>query len=317
MAFFKLLLFFSFGMFVIIKGADLFIDSAVWIAARMRISRAVMGATLVSLATTLPEFSVSVFASYTGHAEMSLGNAVGSNIFNIGCILGLALLLGGSRVERGSHLRHCTFMVGAGVLAWVLSLDGQIARLDGVLLLGVLIFNYIELFWPERKTVKKSAADENPELPTGTLRSNALKFFLGAIAVIIGSRVVLGASVALAKSLGVPEIIIGLTLVAMGTSLPELATAITSTLKGYQELSVGNILGAGLLNICWVTAMSAMVRPIPIELANIVVDFPFMLLLMILLLSFGMLFGKLQRFHGIIFLLIYGIYIHSLFIGHM
>lgn len=313
----KLLLLFSIGMFAIVKGADLFTDAAVWIAQKTGIPREIIGATIVSLATTLPEFSVSVYASSTGHAAMSLGNAVGSNIFNIGFILGLSLLIRSCPVNRNIHLRQSTFMLGAGILAFLLALDGTISRIDGLILVTLLIIYVMYIARYQRAARPQQSGQNTSPTPGVSFRRKWIKFMVGAAAVVAGSRVAVVAGINLAHLLGVPEIVIGLTLVAAGTSLPELVTSLTATFKGYQELSVGNIMGAGLLNISWVTAVSAMVRPIPIEFANLGLDFPFMLVMMALLVIFGLTKNRLARWEGVVFLLVYGMYLSLLFKGHL
>lgn len=306
----KLLLLFALGMFAIIKGADLFTDAAVWIAAKTGLPKVIIGATIVSLATTLPEFAVSVFASVSGHSEMSLGNAVGSNIFNIGVVLGISLLIRSFDTDPSIFSRQAFFMISAGVLALIFALDGAINRLDGILLMLVLV-GYIAFLVIHSRSGKTKSTNTEPV--QGTLGINLLKFLGGSAAVVLGSRITVNSGIQLAGLFGVPEIIIGLTLVAVGTSLPELVTSLTATLKGYQELSVGNIIGAGLLNMSWVTAGAAMFNPIPITRWNLIIDLPFMLALMGLLIIFGLTKNRLVRWEGAVFIGIYVAYMTILF----
>ncbi|AZR73450.1 hypothetical protein BBF96_08675 [Anoxybacter fermentans] len=303
------LIFFTVGMFAIVKGADWFTDSAVWIAKKTGIPKVIIGATIVSLATTLPEFAVSVYASFSGHPEMSLGNAVGSNIFNIGMILGLTLIIHSYPTTPKIISKKALFMLTAGILALLTSLDGEINQFDGFLLLTVLIGYILFLILHSKKNI---VFVEKTEVK-GTFKKNLIKFIAGSVLVIIGSRIVVNSGVWLAKYFGVPEIFIALTLVALGTSLPELVTSLTATLKGYQELSIGNIIGANLLNIGWVTSVSAMVNPISISTKNLILDFPFMLAFMGLLLLFGLTKDHLSRLEGMIFLTLYATYITILF----
>lgn len=310
----KLIILFVIGMVAIIKGADWFTEAAVWIAAKTGIPKVIVGATIVSLATTLPEFAVSVFASATGHAEMSLGNAVGSNIFNIGVILGISLIIRSFPTDRSIFTKQASFMILAGIVAFFLASDGSLTLLDGLLIFAILIAYIVFVISSSR--FQKGGNQEN-ETVEGTLGTNLLKFLAGAVGVVIGSRITVNAGIELAQLFGVPEIIIGLTLVSVGTSLPELVTSLTATLKGYQELSVGNIMGAGLLNMSWVVAVSAMVNPIPISRMNIILDFPFMLGLMGLLFLFGITKDRLMRWEGIVLLSIYVIYMVFLFSGRL
>lgn len=309
----KLVILFVLGLVAIIKGADWFTEAAVWIAAKTGIPKVIVGATIVSLATTLPEFAVSVFASATGHAEMSLGNAVGSNIFNIGVILGISLIIRSFATDQ-NFAKQASFMVLASFVTFFLASDGGLNRLDGIIIFIILVAYIIFVL---SNTQQKKGEAQKKEVVEGTLGANLLKFSAGAVAVIIGSRITVNSGIDLAHLFGVPEIIIGLTLVSIGTSLPELVTSLTATLKGYQELSIGNIIGAGLLNMSWVTAVSAMVNPIPITRMNIVLDFPFMLGLMCLLFLFGITKDRLMRWEGNVLLFVYITYMATLFVIRM
>lgn len=308
----KLFVFFALGMFAIIKGADWFTDAAVWIAGKTGIPKVIVGATIVSLATTLPEFAVSVFASYSGHADMSLGNAVGSNIFNIGVILGISLLIRSFPTDPNLFPKQAAFMIAAGTLAFLFAQDGSINSMDGFLLLLILVGYLVFLIIHSLQQKQQMKKDEAVK---GTLGLNLIKFIGGSAAVVIGSRITVTSGIGIAEFFKIPELIIGLTLVAMGTSLPELVTSLTATLKGYQELSVGNIIGAGLLNMSWVVGVSATINPIPITPMNLILDFPFMLTLMGLLLLFGITHKRFVRWEGATFLLIYVAYMTILLGG--
>lgn len=302
---------FALGMFAIVKGADLFTDAAVWIAERTGVPKVFIGATIVSLATTLPEFAVSVYASWTGYSEMALGNAIGSNIFNIGLILGISLLIRSCPINSKTFFKKSSFLIIAGVLSFIFSLNGIFNQLNGIILFLVLI-GYILYILSLSKKERSPKKHEDSDTST----ANLLKFIGGSIAVVIGSRIVVNSGVWIAEYFKIPEILIALTLVALGTSLPELVTSITATLKGYQDLSIGNIIGAGVLNLSWVTATSAIINPIPISKNNLIWDFPFMLILMLLLMFFGLTKKRLTRIEGISLLLVYVIYI-SIIVGRL
>lgn len=296
---------FAIGMVAIVKGADWFTDAAVWIAEKTGIPRVIIGATIVSLATTLPEFAVSVYASWDGHAEMALGNAIGSNIFNIGLILGVSLLIQSFPPDRSVFFKKILFLITSGSLAFILAYDGQLTSTDSFVLFAILL-GYIAFLIIHSRAHKNL---DHSAKPTGSTPMNILKFVGGSTIVVIGSRLVVDSGVWIAEYFQVPEIIIALTLVALGTSLPELVTCLTSTLKGYQELSVGNIIGAGILNLSWVIATAAIVNPIPTTKDNLIWDFPFMLVLIILMMIFGLTKKRLSRLEGFVFLLIYVAYI--------
>ncbi len=307
------LVLFALGMFAIVKGADWFTDAAIWVADKTGIPKVIIGATIVSLATTLPEFAVSVYASWSGHAEMALGNAVGSNIFNIGLILGISLLITSFPTDPTVFSKKASFFIIGGILSLILSLDGQLNYLDGIILFAVLI-GYIAYLIIHSRSHKSSG---NPGTTVeGSNIANLIKFIGGSATVLIGSRIVVNSGVWIAEYFKVPEILIALTLVALGTSLPELVTSLTATLKGYQELSVGNIIGAGILNLSWVIATAAIVNPIPTTKENIFFDLPFMLTLIILLMVFGLTRKRLSKLEGSIFIAIYIVYI-TLLIGKL
>mgnify|MGYP006275939603 CR=1 FL=1 len=302
------LLIFAAGMFAIVKGADWFTDAAIWIAKKTGIPKVIIGATIVSLATTLPEFAVSVFASFSGHPEMALGNAIGSNIFNIGLVLGVTLLIASFDTDPKTVTKKAFFMIGAGALTVITSLDGTITGIDGFLLLLVLA-GYITFLVRHSKKHKTTGDVEVP----GTKGGAATKFIVGSILVVAGSRIVVDTGIWLAEYFKVPEIFIALTLVALGTSLPELVTSLTATLKGHQELSLGNIIGANLLNLGWVVSISSIVNPIEISRKNLTLDFPFMMALMGLLLIFSLTKKRLSKMEGGALTIVYIAYITILF----
>lgn len=300
-------LIFSGGIVAIVKGADWFTEAAVWFADKTGIPKIIIGATIVSLATTLPEFAVSSYASFTGHSSMAVGNAVGSAICNIGLVLGLTLLLCNFQVERQGFVHRSLFMIGGAVVLYLVALDGVISRADGGILL-LLLAGFIYYTLQEIKTYKGSKHDQDISISGTPLRST-IQFIVGAALVVVGSRLVVSSGIVIAEFFNIPEIIIALTLIALGTSLPELVTAITATLKGYQALSIGNIVGANILNITWVIGGSALVGPLKISAENLRLDFPVMALLMVALLIFGLTRNILEKWEGATLLIMYTSYI--------
>ncbi len=293
------------GLAMIIKGADIFTDAAVWIAKKTGVPKVIIGVTIVSLATTLPEFAVSVFASYSNHASMAVGNAVGSCICNIGLILGLVLILKQFKVERSGFIVRGVFMIVIAILLFFMASDLQISRVNGVILLSFLVL-FILIIYRELKTMRIVSKEEKV---AGSWRIKLLMFIVASVAVVIGSRLVVNSGVTIAHYLNIPEIVISLTLIALGTSLPELVTSLTAAFKGHQELSLGNIVGANILNLTWVIGGAALVNPIPISTANLLIDFPVMILFMIMLFIFGLTKKRLGRWEGIVMFLLYFVYI--------
>ena len=322
--------FFLLGMAVITKGADLFTDSAIRLAELSRIPKVIIGATVVSLATTAPEFSVSFVAAVINRPQTTIGNAIGSTICNIGLILGTCALIRAASSEKKIVLQQGTFMLVAAVGITLFSLGGYLEAWAGVIFI-IMLAGYIYYSYTTAMRIRRengtsalaaaggvnvgapAEAHGNP-VPPGQGLSKELGLVLaGGAAVVIGSLLLVQNAAILARWLGIPELIIGLTLVALGTSLPEYVTAFTSTLKGHSDLGVGNIIGANFLDIAWVIGFSSLVRPLPIERQTLVLDYPFMLLLMGLLVYFGSTNSKIERWQGGTLFGIYILYLILMF----
>ncbi len=295
------------GLALIIKGADIFTEVAVWFAKKSGIPQVLIGITIVSLATTLPEFSVSVMASYSGYTSMAFGNAIGSCIANIGLILGIVLLIKSFKINREDIIFRGAYLIVVAVFLLVMSINLSITRLNGflliVLLLGFIYFIYKELSSLNLKDKPKEFVEDRKISFQITL------FFISAIMIFIGANLIVNSGVTMAEYFGVPEIIISLTLIALGTSLPELTTAVTAAVKGHQDLSIGNVIGANLLNLTWVIGVSSIVRPITIDYQNLLFDLPIMVLLTFLLVSFALFRKEIGKKEGFVFLFIYVFFI--------
>lgn len=312
---------FLLGMAVITKGADLFTESAIHLAEVSRIPKVIIGATLVSLATTAPEFSVSVTAALMNMPQTAIGNAIGSTICNIGLILGLCALIRPLSSEKKIVLQQGSFMLVAAVAVTLFSLGGYLETWEGVILVlllaGYIYYSYstaMRIRSENRTNEALAGGDAGVHQPPaqGALKDLGM-VLAGGACVVIGSIVLVQNGAILARWLGVPELMIALTLVALGTSLPELVTSLTSTLKGHSDLGVGNIIGANFLDIAWVLGISALVRPLPIERQTMVLDYPFMLLVMAMLVIFGSTSTKIGRLKGSIILGTYIIYLTIMF----
>ncbi|MDI3540313.1 MAG: cation:H+ antiporter, partial [Methanolobus sp.] len=262
---------------MITKGADWFVESAVSISEKSGIPKIIVGATIVSFATTSPEFAVSVTAVYMGHVDLSVGNAVGSAICNIGLVLGLIIAIRAIDVDKHGFVRKGAFMLISGLLLILTTLDEVLSSFDGILLLlvfvGFMYYNY-----KLQRAVFDGEGNKRERTPLLDMKKDLLLFVTGALMVVLGSRILVDAGIAVAEWLGVPQMLIGLTLVALGTSLPELITAVSSTLKGHQDISIGNILGANIMDITLILGVSSQIRTLEIQEQSIIYDFPAMLL---------------------------------------
>jgi len=306
------------GLALIIKGGDLFVASSIRIAELLRVPRVLIGSTLVSLATTSPELTVSVTASLRGEPGLAVGNAVGSCIANIALVIGTVAVLQPVAVRPEPVRVPFWIMIGLGVLVFGMTGDLRLSFWHGLPLV-LLAVGYVAFdFWRHRVGAVPDEADEADavaEQLAGLQRTglgSTLVFAGGAAMVILGSRLLVDSGIVIAGALGVPPIVIGLTAVAVGTSLPEFVTAVASTLKGASDLSVGNILGANILNLGLIVGASAMIHEVNMSRTIQLYNFPVMLFVMGLL-GFGLIrWQRLTRFGGWALLAVYAGYVAGL-----
>lgn len=308
---------FLIGFVLITKGADIFINCTVDIGKKTKISEIILGATIVSFATTLPELTVSLFASLDGHTTMSLGNAVGSIICNTGLVLGLVAFISPFSVDKKMFFSKSVLLLICVILLLLLGIDKSITKIDSILLLTMLA---IYMYSNYRSVVEKGSKSRVNN--TSKVKGNnnlgewiriALLFALGLIMMILGSRLLVDNGVIIAEWIGVPQGVISLTVIALGTSLPELVSSLTAIKKNHHAISVGNILGANILNIVSVIGISSIPNDIPILSQNMRIDFPFMIVLLLILILPTIKKNKLYRFQGFIMLIVYLIYIGILY----
>lgn len=305
------LLLFLLGLILITKGADWFIESAVCISTKSGLPKIIIGATIVSFATTAPEFTVSAIAAYIGHTDLTIGNAVGSAICNIGLALGLVITIKAIPIEEDAFLHKGAIMLFSGLTLIALTLDGKLTSIDGLVLIAIFIGFLYYNYRLQSAIFNKSKREK---LSLKEMRSDIFFFIVGSACVVIGSRILVDTGTEIARWLGIPEMIIGLTLIALGTSLPELITAVSATLKGHQDLSIGNILGANTMDIAMILGFSSQIRTLPILDQSISYDFPIMILIMLMLLIFGITRKQLDRWEGGLILITYFAYLAGLFI---
>ncbi|MFH1725652.1 MAG: calcium/sodium antiporter [Elusimicrobiota bacterium] len=303
---------------VLAKSADLLVDEAVVLAERSNIPKVIIGATLVSLGTTTPEAAVSVFAALQGDPGLALGNAVGSVICDTGLILGLACILSPLPLERSVVNRQGWIQLGAGVLLVAASLpfSSRLPRAVGFIFLGLLVlYLWRSIAWA-RKAHVKAERTRAASAGGGSMAAVVAKL-LGAVALVVASSHVLIPAVELAaKLIGVPEDVIAASLVAFGTSLPELVTALTAVRRGHGELAVGNVIGADILNVLFVAGAACVVTPgglaVPGNFYRL--HFPVMIAVLVLFRA-GIFFSgdRLKRPFGVLLL---GCYVAYLFLQY-
>lgn len=294
---------------LITKGGDMFVDSSVQIATAVRIPRIVIGGTLVSLATTLPELVVSATASALGDPGIALGNAVGSAIVDMGLVIGTVALLSPVSVDRTRFQNRVWWVRIAGVLVVLFSWNLEIGRVSALVLIalaGAYLYTDYRSIRNRLADVESSIDDERNNVRVG--RGVALRFALGAALIIGGSRLLLASGTALATDLGVPSVLIGLSVIAIGTSLPELVTGVASARKGVPDLSVGNVLGANVMNLALVIGVSGAIQPLSLSPFTQWYTYPW---LFVFIVAIGVTLGRtgtIGRRGGLIFLLLYTVY---------
>ncbi len=307
-------IFFLIGMAIITKSAHYFTDAAVHISLLTRIPKVMIGATIVSVCTTFPEFAVSFLATTQGKGVVAIGNNIGSCVINIGLICGTVAMIHPVVTSKKLILGKGAFMISAGILVSLLSIGGALTRMGGaILLMGQLSYFYyaIKTSLSERKEAEVvdflTGEEEGPQ--RNSLFKQLLILLIGAFGIIIGSLLLVENVTPIAKFFGVPDLIIALTMVALGTSLPEFVVAITSALKKHGDLSVGNIIGADILNIFWILGICSLYSPLPVPRQTMVLDYPFMLILMVLLAAFGYTDSYIRRWEGGILLGVIAVYL--------
>ena len=301
-------LLFLLGLALIIKGGDWFLSGAVWIAEATGVPRFIIGATIVSLATTLPELMVSVTGVLQGETDLAVGNAVGSVTANLGLILGISLVCIPSRVVRAQFELKAFLMVCAAALLMVLCREGSLAVLPGLLLLGI----FGAYLWSNLHDARSGMSGEaRSGIQWKKALGKILLFVLGIGAIVIGSRLLIDYGSELALLMGVPSSIIGVTMVAIGTSLPELVTTLTAIAKKEASMSVGNIIGANVIDLTLILPVCAAISGgrLAIVSQTTALDLPACLLLCCLAVLPPLLAGRFVRWQGVAILALYAAYI--------
>lgn len=301
---------FAFGLLAIIKGGDRFVDAATWVARVSGIPSFIIGATVVSLATTLPEILVSSFSTAQGSVGLAYGNAVGSVTANLGLIMGISLIFLPAAVSRKQFAPKALIMAAAGILVCAFSLHGTFTLLPGVLLLIVFgVFLYENL--TRAKASMADTKDERPHPDGKEVFKNVLLFVVGAAGIVVGADLMVENGTAIARALNVSEAIIGATIVAVGTSLPELVTTITALVKKESSLSVGNIIGANVLDLSLILPICTLISggTLTVEPQNRFLDGPACLLLIALSIVPPLISKKLRRWQGVCLLGAYAVYV--------
>lgn len=292
---------FVIGLALLVAGAELLVRGASRLAASFGVSAIVVGLTVVAFGTSAPEFAVSVGAAIAGEPDLVLGNVVGSNIYNVLLILGLSAVIAPLVVGRQMVRREVPLMVAASLGTLLLGLDGSIGRLDGVLMFGSLLVWVAYLIRGSRALM---IAEHDAPAPSPRGRGvNVLLVIIGLAMLVVGARWLVDGAVAAATALGLSELVIALTIVAVGTSLPELATSVIAAIRGERDIAVGNIVGSNVFNLLAVLGISAIVAgDVPIAEGALTFDMPVMVAVAVACLPIFFTGFRIARWEGVLFL---------------
>ena len=309
------------GFALLVKGADWFVDGAAGIATKFGIPQLVIGLTIVAMGTSAPEAAVSITAAFAGNAEITIGNIVGSNVLNILIILGITALVYPVAVQKSSLIFDIPVVLFATAILFGLGYDGNISRLDGIIMLVIFVAYLFFLFWDAKRPKKLESAEvqqeeaENEETKNEgknlSLPKAVIFTVIGLVLIVAGSNFVVKSATFIATALGLSQRFIGLTIVALGTSLPELFTSVTAAMKKNSDIAVGNIVGSNIFNILFIVGLSGLIIPVPFAPA-----FRFDTLVSgvaaILLLLCSLPKKRLSRIAGIFFLICYAVYFYMI-----
>ncbi len=308
------------GFVALVWGADRFVYGAAGLASNLGLSRLVIGLTIVAFGTSAPEMLVSGMAAMAGSREMGVGNAVGSNITNVTLVLGAAALVQPLSIHSRLLIREIPILFLSMAVAWAFLWDGELSRVEGLLLLFGMFLLVAWIGSQGRKTDPgysdpPPGAFDDDDIPDSLPTAKAIVLFsIGLVLLLAGSRVLVAGAIWIARDLGVSELVVGLTLVALGTSLPELAASVTAARRGEQDIAVGNVVGSNMFNLLGVLALPGIIAPGEVDRSIIVRDFPIMVGVTLLLLLMAVNErSHIGRKRGIALILVFVIYFVMLF----
>lgn len=292
------------GFVLLIKGADIFVDGASNIAYYFKISTVVVGLTIVAFGTSAPEAAVSITSALDGNSSLYMGNIIGSNIFNILCVIGISALISNLSVDKVIIKRDFPFTVISSIgLLLIAYVFGEINRIFGLIFLIVLIV-YV---YNTVKEYKKSITEDDIVEAKISVPKSIIFIIIGLVGVIVGSDLVVNSSSYIASTFGLSDALIGLTVVAIGTSLPELVTSLTALKKGEHGMVIGNVIGSCIFNILFITGITSVILPTPIE-PKMILDIFIMTLIIILGSTFARTQEEIDRKEGLVLVILFIIY---------
>ncbi|KJH74876.1 calcium/sodium antiporter [Pseudomonas sp. ES3-33] len=305
------------GLVLLIAGAELMVRAAVRLAARLHVRPLIIGLTIVALGSSAPQMAISLQATLAQNVDIAVGSVIGSSIFNILVTLGLSALIIPLRVSRQLVRLDIPLMIGASLLVFILAWNEELTRFDGMVLLAALMVYLGLLLRQSRHSTRPPPHDETRQAPWF---SSLLMIVAGLGMLVYAGHLLLGAAVAVATDLGLSERIIGLTIVAISTSLPELATSLIAALRGQREIAVGNVIGSNLFNLLGVLGVTALIAPTPLSVSPNALDFDLPVMLGVAALCLPIFYSgyRVTRAEGLVFLglyLAYGLHVVSFTTG--
>ena len=303
------------GLVLLIKGGDLLLDAAVALSLKINIPKIVIGMTVVSFATSAPELIVSIKSALKGYPDLALGNVVGSNVANLAFVLGVVLVISPIRVTKSFYKTDWPIMMIATLLFYsFLQADGYLNQVEGgILFVLLLIFLIYLLFFQKKAVIEEKIEIDEKEMHLTQL---TFTFFIGGFFLWLGSEVLVNSAVSLATSLGVSERIISISVVSIGTSIPELSASIIATINKEKAISIGNLIGSNIFNILAVMGITSMIHPINV-MDRAILDVDFVWMIGVSLLIFPLVFipkkMHLGRLEGLCLLIVYGLFLNQMF----
>jgi cation:H+ antiporter len=289
------------GFLFLIKGSDFFVDGASSIASILRVPTIIVGLTIVAFGTSAPEAAVSITSSLTGSNAMAVSNVIGSNLFNMLVVIGVAALLSNLLMEKKVLQKDLPFLVGITILFVVfIFIGGDITNIEGIILLAILIAYLFFLI----RDARKSSDSNVVEKPKLSLPKSIIFMIVGLAGIVLGGDLVVDSASAIALALGMSETLVGLTIVAIGTSLPELVTSLTALKKGENQMVIGNVIGSNIFNILFVLGASSAISAIPLS-SSMLIDVILMIFVTVLCFIFGKTQEKYDKKEGAILVILF------------
>jgi len=298
---------FCLGIALLYLGSEWMVKGAASLALSLSIRPIIIGLTVVAFATSAPELLVSLIAAVKGFSGVSLGNILGSNVANIGLVLGASALVRSLSVDKKLVRREIPFMIAVSGLFWLICLDGWIGRVDGIILLAGLAFFLILGIMTAKKS--ENTKDEVPAQKRKKVFWYIFLILIGMGGLVVGAHLLVNSAIFIARQLGLSEVFIGLSIVAVGTSLPELATSVVAGARGEYDISIGNVVGSNVFNVCMVIGTVGLFNPMSVDMRLMRFEFPAMFLLSLILLVFSRTGFTLSRVEGLFFILSFFLFI--------